>query len=138
AGATAFTLDPGCTPPRRVTRAGTQAIEAIFSFETVQGRGSGVLRLVSDSADGTPKAWTLLTALDEIKGHEEHVGKARPKGESYSRDFRGPNWLDLRKAAAVYEDRDPAVLVVGGGQAGLSSAARLTQLGIDTLIVDLE
>jgi hypothetical protein len=28
------------------------------------------------------------------------------------------------------------VLVVGGGQAGLSIAARLTQLGIDTLIVD--
>ena len=33
-------------------------------------------------------------------------------------------------------DLDPAVLVVGGGQAGLSIAARLTQLGIDTLIVD--
>jgi putative flavoprotein involved in K+ transport len=30
------------------------------------------------------------------------------------------------------------VLVVGGGQAGLSIAARLTQLGIDTLIVDRE
>src|SRR3954465_5895484 len=40
-GATAFTLDLGRTPPRRVTRAGTQAIEAIFSFETAQGRGSG-------------------------------------------------------------------------------------------------
>ena len=30
------------------------------------------------------------------------------------------------------------MLVVGGGQAGLSIAARLTQLGIDTLIVDRE
>jgi putative flavoprotein involved in K+ transport len=30
------------------------------------------------------------------------------------------------------------VLVVGGGQAGLSTAARLTQLGVDTLIVDRE
>ena len=138
AGAGNFRVDPDRTPPRRVTRAGTSAIEAIFSFETVQGRGGGVLRLVSDSADGSMKAWTLLTALDEIKGHEEHVGKARPKGESYSRDFRGPNWLDRRKTAATYEDRDPAVLVVGGGQAGLSIAARLTQLGIDTLIVDRE
>ena len=30
------------------------------------------------------------------------------------------------------------MLVVGGGQAGLSTAARLTQLGVDTLIVDRE
>ena len=30
------------------------------------------------------------------------------------------------------------MLVVGGGQAGLSIAARLTQLGVDTLIVDRE
>ena len=84
------------------------------------------------------KAWTLLTALDELKGHEETVGRARPSGQSYSRDFRGPNWLDLRKAAQAYADRDPDVLVVGGGQAGLSIAARLTQLAVDTLIVDRE
>ncbi len=135
-GAHGFALDPERIAPRRVTRAGTAAIEAIFRFETAQGRGSGVVRLVSDPAGNSAKAWTLFTALREIKDHEERVGKARPKGESYSRDFRGPNWLDQRKAAAAYADRDPAVLVVGGGQAGLSIAARLTQLGIDTLIVD--
>jgi putative flavoprotein involved in K+ transport len=88
--------------------------------------------------DNTPKAWTLLTALDEIKGHEEQFEKSRPQGKAYSRDFRGPNWLDVRQAAAQYADRDPAVLVVGGGQAGLSAAACLTELGIDTLIVDRE
>src|SRR2546423_2637293 len=137
-GPTAFTIDPGRTPPRRVTRAGTSTIEAIFRFETAEGRGSGVLRLISDGSDGNAKAWTLLTALDELKGFAEQVGKSRPKGEAYSRDFRGPNWLDLRKSAAAYADRDPAVLVVGGGQAGLSIAARLTQLGIDALIVDSE
>src|SRR4030095_14435111 len=60
------------------------------------------------------------------------------KGTSYSRDFRGPNWLDLRKSAAEYVERDPVVLVVGGGQAGLSIAARLRQLQVDTLIVDRE
>ena len=132
-----FKLDPQRTGPRQVTRAGTRCTEAIFSFETKLGRGSGVLRLIA-GADGTPKAWTLLTTLDEIKGHEEHVGKARPTGQAYSRDFRGPNWLDLRKQSIAYADRDPAVLVVGGGQAGLSIAARLTQLGIDALIVDKE
>jgi len=135
--ASGFELASNRTAPRQVTRAGTRAIEAIFRFETAQGRGSGVVRLVTDAGEGV-KAWTLLTALDELKGHEETIGRARPTGQSYSRDFRGPNWLDLRKAAQAYADRDPDVLVVGGGQAGLSIAARLTQLQVDTLIVDRE
>jgi cation diffusion facilitator CzcD-associated flavoprotein CzcO len=134
-----FKIDPGRAAPRRVTRAGTAAIEAIFKFQTQQGRGSGILRLVPDADDGnTLKAWTLLTALDELKGFEEQLDSARPRGQSYSRDFRGPNWLDLRNAATAYADRDPVVLVVGGGQAGLSIAARCKQLQLDTLIVDRE
>jgi cation diffusion facilitator CzcD-associated flavoprotein CzcO len=136
---TGFRTDPHRTAPRYVTRAGTNAIEAIFRFETTEGRGSGVLRLTPVANDGnTLKAWTLLTALDEIKGFEEQVGRARHKGKSYAHNFRGPNWLDLRKFAARYVERDPVVLVVGGGQAGLSIAARLTQLQVDTLIVDRE
>jgi hypothetical protein len=126
--------DPDRTPPRGVVRAGTQCVEAIFRFETPVGRCSGVLRLVETA--GVLKAWTLLTALEELKGHEEHVGQHRPQGQAYSRDFSGPNWLDRRKAAARYEDRDPAVLVVGGGQAGLSIAARLASRNVDTLVVD--
>ncbi|MGX1059708.1 glycine/D-amino acid oxidase-like deaminating enzyme [Bradyrhizobium japonicum] len=103
------------------------------------GRGSGIVRLVPDTGDGDRlKAWTLLTALDELKGFEEQLGTSRPRGQAYSRDFRGPNWLDLRNATRDYADRDPAVLVVGGGQAGLAIAARLKQLKIDTLIVDRE
>src|SRR6202140_2566501 len=139
AAPSAFQIDPDRAAPRRVTRAGTNAIEAIFKFETAQGRNNGILRLIPDTGDGNRlKAWTLLTALDELKGFEEQQGNARPRGQSYSRDFRGPNWLDLRKAAAEYADRDPVVLVVGGGQAGLSIAARCKQLQIDTLIVDRE
>lgn len=84
------------------------------------------------------KAWTVLTAVDEYKGHEESIGQRRPRGAAYSRDFSGPNWLDKRKAAAAYEDREPTVLVVGGGQAGLSIGARLKQLNIDALVVDRE
>jgi cation diffusion facilitator CzcD-associated flavoprotein CzcO len=134
-----FVIDPDRAPPRRVMRAGIDVVEAIFKFETAQGRGSGIVRLVPDPDDGSRlKAWTLLTALDELKGFEEQIGQARPRGQAYSRDFRGPNWLDLRKASADYADREPTVLVVGGGQAGLAIAARLKQLNIDTLIVDRE
>ena len=56
------------------------------------------------------RAWTLLTALEELK--------------------------DLRRKKIEFEDTEPAVLVVGGGQAGLSIAARLAQRQIDTLVVD--
>ncbi|MCS3445956.1 MULTISPECIES: flavin-containing monooxygenase [Bradyrhizobium] len=134
-----FRIDADRAPPRRVTRAGTHAIEAIFKFETAVGRGHGIVRLIPDAADDDRlKAWTLLTALEELKGFEEQQGHTRPRGQAYSRDFRGPNWLDLRKASAEYADRDPDVLVVGGGQAGLAIAARLQQLKIDALIVDRE
>jgi putative flavoprotein involved in K+ transport len=134
-----FAVDPHRAAPRRVMRAGTDAIEAIFRFETSVGRGSGIIRLIPDEADGNRlKAWTLLTELGELKGFEEQLGVNRPRGNAYSRDFRGPNWLDLRNASAAYADRDPAVLVIGGGQSGLSIAARLKQLNVDTLIVDRE
>ncbi|MCA6106002.1 flavin-containing monooxygenase [Bradyrhizobium cenepequi] len=132
-------IDPERRAPRKVTRAGTNAIEAMFKFETAEGRGSGIVRLIPDPTDGnTLKAWTLLTELGELKGFEEQLGAGRPRGNAYSRDFRGPNWLDLRKASADYADRDPTVLVVGGGQSGLCIAARLKQLQVDTLIVDRE
>ncbi|MFH0298214.1 NAD(P)/FAD-dependent oxidoreductase [Bradyrhizobium sp. 31Argb] len=134
-----LTIDPDRRAPRKVMRAGTNAIEAMFKFETTIGRGSGIVRLIPDPTDGnTLKAWTLLTELGELKGFEEQLGVNRPRGNAYSRDFRGPNWLDLRKASTDYADRDPTVLVVGGGQSGLCIAARLKQLQVDTLIVDRE
>jgi len=132
-----FRTDPERTAPRHVTRAGTKCVEVLYRFETALGRGSGVLRFLSEASSNEElKAWTLLTSLDEIKEFEEHVGRRRPDGWGYSRDFAGPNWLDLRTSSKNYSDREPAVLVVGGGQAGLTTAARLGQLQVDTLIVD--
>ena len=136
-GARAFAIDPEGVPPSVVTRVGREVIEAFFTFETETGRCRGILRLWPDpDQPDTDRAWTLLTELDALKGHEEKTGHNRPTGQSHSRDFRGPNWLDKRRDAQAYTDRDPEVLVVGGGHAGLSIAARLTQLGVDTLVVD--
>jgi putative flavoprotein involved in K+ transport len=96
-----FRLDPDRTPPREVTRAGEKCVEAIYRFQIVDGPGTGVVRFRGD------KAWTLLTALEDLNGK-----KAIPKNEG------------------------PDVLIVGGGQAGLSIGARLKRNGIDALIVD--
>ncbi|MEM9442963.1 MAG: NAD(P)/FAD-dependent oxidoreductase [Pseudomonadota bacterium] len=136
-GITSWQLDESAAAPQHVDRVGRSCIEAFLTFETAIGRGRGILRLAAgDQGDGTWRAWTLLTALQALRDHEETTGANRPVGQSYSRDFQGPNWLDKRLAAEAFADRDPTVLVVGGGQAGLSIAARLTQLGVDTLIID--
>lgn len=121
--------------PREVQRAGVTSIEAFIEFRTRYGRGRGVVRLVRGD-DGSLSAWTLLTTLEELTGFEELSGERRSRGTGYSRNFGGQNWLDQRMAAQEYEDTDPAVLVVGGGQAGLAIAARLRHLNVDTLIVD--
>ena len=128
-----FGIAEGRTAPRLVRRLGIPVIEGIFRFETELGRGHGVVRLL---ADNPTQAWVLLTALEELKGHEERIGARRPTGEAYSRNFGGDNWLDQRTKAQAYADRDPVVLVIGAGQSGLAAAARLGQLDIDTLVVD--
>ncbi|WP_424812921.1 flavin-containing monooxygenase [Roseococcus sp. YIM B11640] len=131
----AFRLAPARTPPRRVRRAGRDCIEAMFAFDTATGPCEGVLRLVSGE-DGEPRAWVVLTTLDQIAGHEESLNLAGAAEADYQRDFGGENWLDKRLRAQRYEDREPTVLVIGAGQSGLGIAARLGQLGVDTLVVD--
>lgn len=130
-------LAKGRTAPRRVMRAGREVIEAIFEFETADGHAEGVLRLVPDSSASTGlRAWIVLTALRSLAIVPAQPGAHSPAINDYSRDFGGENWLDKRNRARAYADHDPAVLVIGAGQAGLAAAARLNALGIDTLIID--
>ena len=128
-----FALAEGRTPPRVVRRLGVEVYEAIFRFETATGRGHGVVRLPTDHP---AQAWVLMTSLDELKGHEEILGTRALSGDAFSRNFGGRNWLDQREETRLFNDREPTVLVVGGGQNGLAVAAVLGQLGIDTLVVD--
>jgi len=128
-----FHIPSSRTPPRWIARAGTDCIEALFDFDTAFGPANGVLRLVPDT-DGRLRAWTLNTNLHELRGHEDEF-KRRGEPDS-TRDFGAENWADRLAQQRAFADRDPIVLVVGGGHAGLSIAARLQQLGVDTLIVD--
>jgi Pyridine nucleotide-disulphide oxidoreductase len=127
-----FHIPPQRTSPRWISRADRECVECLFDFETAFGPANGVVRLVKEGDELL--AWTLNTNLHELRGHEEEF-KRRPPPDS-TRDFGAENWLDRLKRQRAFADRDPAVLVVGGGQAGLAIAARLHQLGVDTLIVD--
>jgi putative flavoprotein involved in K+ transport len=122
--------------PRIVKRAGVETIEAIIAFDTKVGNGYGILRLVPDRHGERLLAWVLLTSLEDIKGHEQRIYARRPRGEEWSGGFGAENWMDVRKRAIAFEDREPAVVVIGGSQCGLGIAACLGVLGVDTLVVD--
>lgn len=128
-----FSLIENGAPPRRVQRVGIEVIEAIFQFETDVGRCRGVVRLKTDEPT---QAWALMTSLRELKGHEERLGSRQPSGAAYSREFGGANWMDRRAKERAFADREPAVLIIGAGQSGLATAARLRLLGVDCLCVD--
>ena len=140
AGLRGLRVAAGRIPPRRVHRAGRDVLEAMIDFDTAHGTGAGVLRLVDDpEGPGGLRAWIVLLSLRSLRGHEEASNACGSQGrDHYLRDFGAENWEDKRRRAARFEHHDPAVLVVGAGQAGLSIAARLGQLGVDTLVVDRE
>ncbi len=106
--------------------------EAWIEFETEVGRGNGHLRL----KDG--KAWTLLTALSELKGHEQSLGPGRPKGVEHGANPDRETWLEQREreAAELGYETQPYVVIVGGGQGGIALGARLRQLRVPTIIVE--
>ena len=94
-------------------------------FETRTGRGIAHLRL----REG--RAWTLLTALRELKGFEEPAGPRRAHGVE-------PSWSERRKREAELFGtvRPPYVLIVGGGQGGIALAARLKRLNVPALVIE--
>ncbi len=109
---------------------------AWFRFETGVGRGRGLVRLVEE--DGALRAWTFLTTMYELKGHEEPRGGRRPMGAQHGADPDRTTWLERRQAEAesLGSTTQPYVLVIGGGQGGIALGARLRQLGVPTLVID--
>ena len=109
--------------------------EAWFTFATSVGRGKGLVRLIDE--DGT-KAWTMLTSLQELVGHEEPRGDRRVKGAEHGVDPDRKSWSEklAEEDAAWGKTADPYILVVGGGQGGIALGARLRQLGVPALVID--
>jgi cation diffusion facilitator CzcD-associated flavoprotein CzcO len=123
-------------PAQWVQRAGREVIEAFIEFETSVGPCEGILRLSAQEGSSKLKAWTLMTCLVEVAGHEEKYKRKTDPESKPGRTFLGANWLEKREKEARFEDAQPSVLVIGAGQAGLSIAARLRQLDISCLVVD--
>ncbi len=134
-GATLATTDPTGFVTSEPPAAADGVTTAWIEFETAVGRGRGLLRLVEE--DG-PKAWTLLTTLYELKGHEEPRRERRPMGARHGATKERTTWLEQRQqeAESLGSTTQPYVLVVGGGQGGIALGARLRQLGVPSLVID--
>ena len=111
-----------------------EVVEGFVTFETPLGPGRGSVRLVREG--GRWVAWTVMTELDDLRGHERAIGAHRSLGPRHSPGPGGGNWLDERRASAGYADADPDVVVLGAGQGGLTVAANLRLMGVDALILE--
>jgi putative flavoprotein involved in K+ transport len=103
-----------------------------FTFETAQARGIAHVRL----RDGL--AWTLLTSMEELCGHEEKKGRHRAFGAEHGVHQGRSTWLErrLEEEEALGFTRQPYTVIVGGGQGGLALGARLRRLGVPTIIIE--
>ena len=112
--------------------AGSEPIEAWFTFATAAGRGSGIFTLENG------KCRTMLTTLQSLDGHEEPLGPRRANGVRHGADHNRATWAEQRAAeeAAYGNGTDPYCLIIGGGQGGIMLGARLKQLGVPTVIVE--
>ncbi|WP_027475969.1 NAD(P)/FAD-dependent oxidoreductase [Curvibacter gracilis] len=107
-------------------------VSAWIVVDTRHARGSGHVRI----KDG--RIWTLLTAAQELKGHEEPLGTRRPMGAEHGIRRGRQTWLERRQqeAAQLGRETQPFVLVIGGGQGGIALGARLRQLGVSHIVID--
>ncbi len=107
-------------------------VESWLTFETGVARGRGHVRL----RDG--KAFTFLTSMVELKGHEEPQGERRGKGVEHGFEEGRKNWLQRReeeKQSLGYEEQ-PYCLIIGGGQGGIALGARMRMLNVPTIIIE--
>jgi putative flavoprotein involved in K+ transport len=121
--------------PRTQGEGADTTIEGFFTFETPDAWCRGVARL--RQVDGEWLAWTVMTGMEDLKGHERALGPGRPTGPRHVPGATGQkNWADLRGERVQYADREPEVVVLGAGQGGLTVAANLGLMGVDTLVLE--
>ena len=107
--------DSGSFAPRFVQASPElEWIESMFGFETIYGRGRGMIRLVANNPEHNNwRCYIISFILEELKGHEEKLGIHRPSGNI---DPTGGNWQERRDAEKDFLGQDPVVLIVGGGK----------------------
>jgi putative flavoprotein involved in K+ transport len=106
--------------------------ECFLDLTSGIGRGKAYVRLKQD------KAWTLLTTLEELRGHEEQRAERRIMGTRHGAHKDRRIWHEEKQAdeKSLGFTEQPYCLIVGGGQAGIMLATRLKRLGVPTIVIE--
>ena len=110
-----------------------RTLEVFHSFEVDAGFGDGLVYLVE--AESSPVGWqaqTLMTRLTEFRDSPP----VWPQWDRFDHSHPGIKWRDYREQQAAFENDDPDVLLIGGGQFGVMTAAWLNYHGVTNLVVD--
>lgn len=108
----------------------------MFDFETNVGQCNAVVRLVPNPSPVSEgelewRAYTIFTNLDNLTAFPERIGASRNQKRVAASVWK-QNWEEERR----FSESNPSVLIVGGGQSGLSLAARLKYLNVPTLVIE--
>ncbi|KAL1970059.1 hypothetical protein VTN77DRAFT_6464 [Rasamsonia byssochlamydoides] len=129
--ATAFALNPETAHVRRVAPE-VCWIDVSFTFETESKPATsccGFLSLVPDQS-GSWKIWLLRTVLEQLQGDHGNVDQLAPVTTDPVTLNGSPK--DVNGDGEKHFD----CVVVGAGQAGLSTAGRLQALGLSYILIE--
>ncbi|KAK5033316.1 hypothetical protein LTS07_003618 [Exophiala sideris] len=137
-----FTLIPGAATPVRLDK-DVGWVNISFSFRnrgTPAARCLGFLSLILDQS-GVWKIWLIRTVLEQLDdcddvdklqaGHEISNGDHISNGHT-----NGIHGADTTTNGTHHSPKHFDCVIVGAGQAGLSTAGRLQALGISYLVLD--
>lgn len=134
-GAANFRIDDSRPSPSIIaeTAGAPTTVEMFFRFVTNAGDADGYAVLAFDPAEPElVRARTLATRLVTLR----EAPPVWPPVGRFDAQNPGVRWSSHIDSRREFADRDPEVLIVGGGQFGVMTAAHLSRLGVDTLIVD--
>jgi putative flavoprotein involved in K+ transport len=112
-------------------------VNAFFDFTTKSRADRGYVLLVRDLA-GRFVASVLQTQVVGLLDYPERTRHNRREGKVYGVVPNRTRWSADRHQEAAFEDRDPAVVILGAGHNGLAIAARLGALDVPALVIDKE
>ena len=142
---TNFRTNQKQVPPSRAIFLGREVIEAYVSFDLPYGSGDGFIRLVEDEQSPVGvRCYMLGTDLLNLSGVIEELGNRVTRERldpvfpihGYKPMLKGQHYAEFSREKMALRDRDPDVLIIGGGHTGMCIGARLERMGQSYLIVD--
>lgn len=109
-----------------------EVYEVDFRFDTAAGTADALMNISEDVS--SPVGWVAELLFTRLRSLREHPA-VWPQFGRYSQDHLENESKTLAERRE-YIDRDPDVLIVGGGHNGVFMSVELARLGIDSLVID--